>query len=190
MTDALDPGPLDQLTRAIVRALDVAILEWTVGFSCRPLCPTPKWFAGQQPWSSLPFLQDFGVEAARALREDAGRVATSGQFTVQVEGEELLLRAHAFDVAGRLVLAIERLRGAADIRPILRNAREQMLEYETLVDRARAIHTPLAGAVEAFARLTASGLSESQQTAADALGGTLARLQEAAAALPPPRKRR
>jgi hypothetical protein len=190
VTDALDPVPPDQLTRAIVRALDVAVLEWTPGFSCRPLCPTPEWFAAQEPWSSLPFLEDFGVEAARVLREDPGRVAMSDQFTVPTEGEELLLRARAFDVDGRLVLAIERLHGAADVRPILRNAREQMLEYETLADKARALHTPMAAAVEALERLKACGLSESQRTVADALGGSLARLQEAAAALPPPRKRR
>jgi hypothetical protein len=190
VTDAFDPVPPDQLTREIARALDVAILEWMPGFSGRPLCPAPEWFGGLEPLSSLPFLQDFGVEAARVLREDPGGVATSDQFTVPTEGEELLLRARAFDVAGRLILAIERLHGAADIRPILRDAREQMLEYETLADRARAVHAPLAAAIEALGRLKASGLSESQQTAADTLGGALARLQEAAAALPPPRKRR
>jgi hypothetical protein len=49
VTDAFDPVPPDQLTREIARALDVAILEWMPGFSGRPLCPTPEWFAGLEP---------------------------------------------------------------------------------------------------------------------------------------------
>ena len=69
----------------------------------------------------------------------------SDQFTVEKNGEELLLRARALRVQGRLVLAIERLLGAADVRPILREARQQALEHEILADKARAVHSPLGG---------------------------------------------
>jgi hypothetical protein len=190
VTGGFDPVPLDQLTREIARALDVAIVEWKPDSTCRPLCLTPHWFAGTAPWSSLPFLQDFASEATGVLASHPGRVVTSDQFTVPIESEELLLRARAFRVNGRLVLAIERLHGAADIRQVLRDARGRALEHETLADKARTMHAPLAAAVEAVERLKANGLPEPQQAALDALSGALARLQDAAAALPQPRKRR
>jgi hypothetical protein len=190
VTGGFDPVPLDQLTREIARALDVAIVEWKPDSTCRPLCLTPHWFAGTAPWSSLPFLQDFAGEAADVLARHPGRVVTSDQFTVPIEGEELLLRVRGFRVNGRLVLAIERLHGAADIRPILRDAREQALEHQALADKARAMHAPLTAAVEAVERVQAGSLSEPQQAAVDALSDALARLQDAAAALPQPRKRR
>ena len=189
MTNADNPI-LDPLIGDVIRGLDIAIVEWALDGSYRPLSSTPRWFTGTVPWSSLPFLEHFVAEARRYLHDHLGGVIASDQFTVQGHSEELLLRARALKVDDRLVVAIERLQGAADMRPILREARQQALEHETLAEQARLIHAPLANATEAMEHLRASALSEPQRAIVDELARSLERLREAAARLPPARKKR
>lgn len=180
----------DPLVGEVARALDMALIEWMPDFSYKPLCVTPRWFTGTVPWLSLPFLEHFVDEARRYLHDHVGGVIASDQFTIQANDEELLLRARALRVGGRMILSIERLTGAADIRPILREAREQALEHESLADKARAVQAPLAAVTRAVEGLRAGTLNDAQQTAIAALSESLAKLHDAAASLPAPRQRR
>ena len=185
-----DDAILDPLIGDVMRGLDLAVVEWALDGAYRPLSSTPRWFTGTVPWSSLPFLEHFVAEARRYLHDHMGGVIASDQFTVQGPSEELLLRARALKVDNRLVIAIERLQGAADMRPILREARQQALEHEVLVEQARSIHAPLANATEAVEHLQGSALSDPQRAMVDHLARSLERLREAAARLPPARKKR
>jgi hypothetical protein len=182
---------LDQilLIGKVLRSLDMALIEWKDDVYT-PLASPPRWFSGKVPWESLPFLEHFVDEARRYLHDHVGGVIASDQFSVQAKEEELLLRARALRVQGKLVLAIERLVGASDVRPILRQAREQMLEHEVLADTARAVHAPLAAVSRAVERLKKAGLTDAQRSAAAALDESLETLQGVAAALPAARKRR
>jgi hypothetical protein len=182
---------LDQilLIGRVLRSLDMALLEWKDDLYT-PLASPPRWFSGKVPWASLPFLEHFVDEARRYLHDHVGGVIASDQFSVQGKDEELLLRARALRVQGKLVLAIERLVGASDVRPILRQAREQALEHEALADQSRAVHAPVAAMARAVEQLKVGSLSKDQRAAVDALSGSIATLQEIAASLPSPRKRR
>jgi hypothetical protein len=189
MTDA-DDRTLDPLIGEVVRALDLAVVEWTLEGGYRPLSNTPRWFTGAVPWASLPFLEYFVAEARRYLHDHLGGIIASDQFAVESHGEELLLRARALKIDGRLIVAIERLQGAADMRPVLREARQQALDHETLSEQARAIQSPLARLAAAVERLQASAVADAQRPIVDDLIRSLTRLQDAAAKLPPARKRR
>jgi hypothetical protein len=172
----------------VMQALDMAVVEWDLEDRYRPLSVTPRWFTGTVPWSSLPFLQHFVAEARRFLHDHLGGVLASDQFEVQRDGEELLLRARALKLNGRLLVVIERLDGASDIRPILREARQQALDHELLAERARAVHQPiekLARAVDDWQRGAGAG-----EPAVDAVVRAVAQLKQVAAALPPPRARK
>jgi hypothetical protein len=189
MTSA-DDMSLDPSISQVLRALDLAIVEWGLDGAYRPLSDTPRWFTGTVPWSSLPFLENFVTEARRYLHDHLDGVIASDQFSVESRGDELLLRARALKVSARLIVVIERLQGAADIRPILREARQQALDHELLSERARSIHRPLAALAQAVGGLRAATLSESERPIVDQLVRALATLQEAAAPLPPPRTKR
>jgi hypothetical protein len=185
-----DNAGLDPLIGEVIRTLDMAVVEWQLDQSYRPLSGTPRWFTGTVPWASLPFLQHFVDEARRFLHDHIGGVLASDQFSVQSSSEELLLRARALKIEGRLVVSIERLEGASDMRPVLRHARQQALDHEALTERARAIHMPLDAVARAVADLQRSPLSDDQRPLVEALSRSLTKLQEVAAPLPPPRKRR
>jgi hypothetical protein len=182
---------LDQilLIGKVLRSLDLALIEWKDDVYT-PLASPPKWFSGKVPWLSLPFLEHFVDEARRYLHDNVGGVIASDQFSVQAKDEELLLRARALRVQGKLVLAIERLVGASDVRPILRQARERMLEHEKLADKARAIHKPLSAMTSAVTALDEARGAEQQRAALQAIHAALAKLHDAAEPLPAPRKRR
>ena len=177
----------------VVRALDLALIEWLPDGGYRPLSETtPQWFKGNVPWRSLPFLGYFVDEARRYLHEHLDGVIASDQFSVQGAGDELLLRARALKVNGRLMLAIERLSGATDVRPVLRQAREQELAREAMSRKAQAVHAPAAAVARAVEELQRTGVSKEQEPAFGALTRSIAGLREAVAALPapPPRRRR
>jgi hypothetical protein len=186
--------PMDDVTiEDVVSALDLALIEWLPDGGYRPLSDiTPQWFKGTVPWRSVPFLGHFVAEARRYLHDHIGGVIASDQFAVQSGGDELLLRARALKVSGRLVLIIERLIGAADVRPVLREAREQALHREELTRKAHAVHRPFDAVARAAEALERAGVPGEQQPALDALNRAIASLREAVAALPtpPPRRRR
>jgi hypothetical protein len=189
MTDVAD-ARLDPALGEVLRVLDLAIVEWVADEQYRALGKLPEWFTGTVSWMSLPFLQQFVDDARRYLHDHVGGVLASDQFTTQSGDEELLLRARALKIDGRLVLAIERLEGASDIRPTLRKARQQALDHEMLTTKARAIQKPLAAVSEAVAALQRVELSDAQRRSVDALAASVQKLQAAAAPLPAARKRR
>ncbi len=174
----------------VMRALDLAIVDWLSDDSFVPLSATPRWFTGAVPWASLPFLEHFVGEARRYLHDHVGEVFASEPFTVDNHGQELLLRARALRVNKRLILAIERLDGTADPRPILRQARQDALEHEQLADKARAIHAPLEALKRAVGALQATDPGGDQRGLIEAAAQALATLQSVAAGLPAARKRR
>lgn len=189
MTDGFD-APLDPVLPEVMRVLDMAVIEWVAEESYRPLASLPQWFTGTVSWMSLPFLEHFVDEARRYLHDHLGGVLASDQFTVRSGPDELLLRARALKVSGRLVLAIERLHGASDVRPILREARRQALEHEALGERARDVQKPVAAVARALADLQGSDITAVQRPLVGALAAAVASLQAAAAPLPPARRRR
>ena len=185
-----DDARRERLIGEVIQALDMAVVEWQLDQSYQPLSSTPRWFTGTVPWSSLPFLQLFVDEARRFLHDHIGGVIASDQFTVQNDSEELLLRARALKVDRRLVIVIERLQGAADIRPILRQARQQALDHETLTEQARSVHAAIEKVARAVENLQSSAISDAQRPLVEALTRSLTALQATAAALPAPRQRR
>jgi hypothetical protein len=189
-TTTVTDAPLDPALGEVMRALDLAIVEWVDEEQYRPLTRLPDWFTGTVSWMSLPFLQHFVDEARRYLHDHLGGVLASDQFSTQSGDQELLLRARALKINGRLVLAIERLEGASDIRPTLRKARQQALDHEVLTNQARAIQKPLAALSEAVAALQRVELSDEQRSSVNSLVASLQKLQAAAAPLPAARKRR
>lgn len=189
MTDVTD-APLDPVLPEVLRVLDMAVIEWVTDESYRPLASLPSWFTGTVSWMSLPFLEHFVDEARRYLHDHAGGVLASDQFAVQSGRHELLLRARALKVNKRLILAIERLEGATDVRPILRRARQQALDHEVLAEKARGVQKPLETVARALAALQATAITEPQRPIVSALAAAVASLQAAAAPLPPARKRR
>ncbi len=183
----VDDIPLDPAITEVMRALDLALIEWLPDQTYLPLSSAPRWFRGRAPWGSLPFLEHFVGDARRFLHDQVGSVLTSEPFTVaDGDGEELLLRARALRVEGRLIVAIERLQGASDLRPMLRTARQEALAHEQLVERVRALHAP----IDALAKAIANLQSVPEGGPLDALAAAMDTLRAAAALLPPPRKRR
>ncbi len=189
MTDA-DNAPADRAIVQIVRSLDLALIEWRRDESYLPLADTPAWFTGKISWTAMPFLAHFANEARRYLHDHVGGVLTSEPFTVHSPDDELLVRARAVRIDERLIFVLERLEGSSDTRPILRRAREQALEQEALADNARAIHAPMAAVDRAVSAIAESGPTEAQRHLVDALVRAMTALKDAAAALPPSRKRR
>lgn len=187
----MSAGMSDQdLVGAALERLDLAFVEWQADGVCRPIAPTPPWFKGTTAWGALPFLEGFVNEARRYLHDHLGDVFMSDQFTVEGREGELLLRTHALTIDRRLVLVIERLRDAADVRPILREAREQALAHEALTERARAVHRPVDELARTVERLRQHGGDAATSRLVEDLARAVAALKEAAASLPPPRKKR
>jgi hypothetical protein len=179
----------DALLAELLQELDLAVVEWLPDRTFRPFAPPPRWFKGMAQWSSLPFLEHFLPDAERHWLGDSG-VLSSTPFTIDGTDGELLLRARALKLEGRLVMAIERLVGDADTRPVLRRAREQALAQEQLSENAQAVHAPAAALAQGLRELEQIGVSAAQRKIVDALASATERLQKAAARLPEPRKRR
>ena len=174
----------------LLQELDLAVIEWLPDQTFRAFAPPPRWFRGMAQWSSLPFLEHFLPDAEAHWRTAAAGVLDSHPFAVDSQGEELLLRARALKIDGRQVMAIERLVGDADLRPVLRKARDQALDHERLTEQARAVQAP-ASAVEAcVAQLQNASLTPEQAAIVEPLARASASLRKAVGELPQPRKRR
>jgi hypothetical protein len=79
----------------------MAVVEWQPDLSPGRLS-TPRWFTGRSP-GRRPFLQHFVDEARRFLTINR-RCHGLGSVHRQSNSEELLLRARALKVDGRLVI--------------------------------------------------------------------------------------
>ena len=183
----------------LFRALDLAIGERLSDGLFQLLTPAPAWLdrafetapAGARGSldGAFPFLEDVVQQAREAWRTEATPQAY-GPFAASVDGEELLLRATALDVDGRMLLVIERLTGVADARPMLQKARERMLEGEQLVHQVHALHPPARNIDKNIASLRATALSADQQSLVQALYEANEGLRHALAKLPAPPVRR
>jgi hypothetical protein len=193
---------MNDLLARLLRALDLVVVEREPNHTFYVLTPEPGWFtrafdvapAGEQRALSgaFPFLDDFIHQAAGAWAAGPHASIVSGPFSVDVDGEGLLLRATALTMDGRALLVIERLTGAADARPMLQKARERMLEGEETARRIAALQAPATALDRAVAALRDGDHSNDLGPIAADQHEASARLQEAIAALtsPPERARR
>lgn len=189
----------DVLAR-LLRALDLVVIERQPNHTFYAVTPEPAWFthafgdaaAGERHTlaGAFPFLDDFIQHAIGTWAAGPEISIVSGPFAVDVRGEEILLRATALSIDGRALLVIERLTGAADVRPMLQRARSRMLEGEELARRASAVHAPTASLAEALGRLEKTTLTSEQQPIVESLRAAYARLSEQVAQLPTPPKSR
>ncbi len=175
---------------AALDALDLAVVEWLPDGTFQPFAPPPPWFKGTTQWSALPFLEHVVPAARRFWHDRTGGALTFGPFTLEWGDEELLVRVRALRLDDRLVLAVDRIAGEFDPRPMLRTAREYALEHEQLQQKAREVHAPVAALASAIDDLRQADLLPAQAAIVDRLAEVAARLQETAAALPAPFKRR
>jgi len=199
----------DALLTALKRAFDLCIIDCSRPGSgedarhsvLRLLTPVPDWLASAFAASSaavptlgetLPFLDHFLVQAEEVWHEGHPASATSEPFVATVNGTEVLLRAVAIAQHEHRLIVLQRLTGAADMRPMLQKAREQALELERLVQRAGTLHEPAAAIESATQALLATTLSPEQQGLVDRLSRASAELRGALTGLPapPPRRRR
>jgi hypothetical protein len=180
----------DPVLEYLLQELDFAVIEWLPDRTFRMFLEPPRWFRAMAQWHSLPFLEHFFPEAEAHWRANATGVLSSGPFMIDDGGNELLLRVRALKLEGRLVMAIERLTGATDIRPILREARQQALTHEQLENRARRVHGLAAGIAGTLDQLKALPLADAQRPLVETLLQSSAALTEVAGTLPPSRARR
>jgi hypothetical protein len=120
----------------------------------------------------------------RQLREAA--TLDSGPFIATVGGEDLMVHARALTVAGRMLLVIERMAGAADTRPMLQKAREHALDREQLGRQLDTIHAPVAAIDKHLAELQATALEPAQQQLIARIAEAHARLKDVTSSRPEP----
>jgi hypothetical protein len=154
------------------------------------LTPAPGWFADAAKTAAaagpatlgntLPFLDHVRTEADRYWWSGQEGVQSGELFTVPGEADEHLVRPRFVTLAGRKLLLLERLTGAADSRPVLQAAREARLVYE----RAALAAKDARAAVDTIAQL-ASHLLEGElpPTARDTARGVARAASVATAAL-------
>jgi hypothetical protein len=193
---------MNDLLARLLCALDLVVVEREPNHTFYVLTPAPTWFtrafdvapAGEQGAlaGAFPFLDDFIHQAAGAWAAGPHASIVSGPFSVDVDGEGLLLRATALTIDGRALLVLDRLTGAADARPVLQKARERMLEGEETARRIAALQTPAAALDRAVAALRDGDHGQDLGPVVEDLHEASARLQEAIAALTsaPERSRR
>ncbi len=186
----------DALLQQLYAELDLVVIERQPNHTFFPLTAGPSWFTrafdgaavGERNTLSgaFPFLDDFVQHALGAWEAGPHASLVSGPFAVDVDGEELLLRATALTVAGRTLLVLERLKGAADTRPMLQKARARMLEGEALTRQVTTLHAPAAAIERAMGELRGTTLSADQHRLVDEISTAAARLRDALATLPAP----
>jgi len=193
---------INDLLARLLRALDLVVVEREPNHTFYVLTPEPAWFtrafdvapAGEQRAlaGAFPFLDDFIHQAAGAWAAGPHASIVSGPFSVDADGEDLLLRATALTIDGRALLVIERLTGAADARPMLQKARERMLEGEETARRIAALSAPATALNEAVTAIQSADHGPDVRAIVDALHDASAQLKDAIATLtsPPPRTRR
>lgn len=175
---------------AALDALDLAVVEWLPDGTFQPFAPPPPWFRGMTQWSALPFLEHVVPAARRFWHDRTGGALTFGPFTLQWGDEELLVRVRALRLDDRPVLAVDRITGEFDPRPMLRTAREHALAHEQLQQQARGIHAPVAALTSAVDELRQAGVPAALAATVDRLADAAAQLRDIAHTLPAPFKRR
>ncbi|MEO8484330.1 MAG: hypothetical protein ABI634_19130 [Acidobacteriota bacterium] len=184
----------DALLAELFHALNLVALERLPNHMFHLLTPEPRWLSGafeaapagerNMLAGAFPFLDDFLRQASGAWQAGPHASLVSGPFAATVDEDDLLIRASALTVNGRAILVLERLVGAADTGPVLRKARQHMLESELLAREASKIHAPAEAISEAVKQLQSSSIAEDQQPAITRLADAIAALTHIAAGLP------
>jgi hypothetical protein len=190
---------MNDLLAKLLCALDLVVVEREPNHTFYVLTPAPAWFtrafdvapAGEQRAlaGAFPFLDDFIHQATGAWAAGPHASIVSGPFSVDVDGEGLLLRATALTMDGRALLVLDRLTGAADARPMLQKARERMLEGEETARRIAALQAPAVALERAVAAMVDGSHGHDLGPIAAELLQASAHLQEAIAALTNPSAR-
>jgi hypothetical protein len=180
----------DALLTDILHALDLFVAERQADSSFVAVTPPPKWLTERLVGAAdggpitmaqaFPYLESFLSDAERFWRAGTERTLVSGLFTVAVAGttEEMLLRASALNVGVHCLLVLARLRGEADIRPLLQHARESMLDHEHAVKQLHALKEPIDLLSKLTAELLETNLTSAQRTLAEAIDAARARLRD------------
>ena len=191
----------DPVLAGVLRALDVTVIERHRDGAFYLLTPVPDWLAQTFDMAivsapgridgALPFLDHFLHQADAVWREGPPAAVSSGPFVTTIKREEILINARAMTVLDRHLLAIERLTGTADTRPILQKAREQLLDHEQLVRRIGEVQAPAAAVDRGIKQLLDSTLPPEQRAIIDAIDRANTQVQSILATLPsPPRQHR
>src|SRR5579871_5095200 len=193
---------VDPLLPDLLSALDLAAIERRPDQTFQVVAPPAPWFvavlesAPEMTMASLlevlPFLHDFVRQADVFWRESRRGVPTtldSGPFVASVKGEDLLLRASAMTIAGRMLLVLARLSGEADVRPMLQKAREHALEIEGLVRHVQSMHAPVRAIDDGLTALSGAPLAPAQQHAVEKIREANATLKAIADTRPAPPSR-
>ncbi len=193
----------DELLSAVVRTFNLCVIECsrpaegaqTRQSSLRLLTPVPGWLASAfaaAPTAvptlgdTLPFLDHFLMQAEEVWHEGHPASGSSEPFVATVNGTEVLLRAVAIAQHERRLIVLQRLTGAADVRPMLQRARDQALELERLVRRVGTLHGPAAAIDRHIKALLTTALSPEQQSLVEQLRQASADTNDALADLPQP----
>lgn len=183
----------DALLPDLFVALNLVAIERQADHTYYLLTPAPRWLSGAFASAQVgerntlagafPFLDDFLHQADGAWQAGPHASLVSGPFAATVDEDDLLLRASALTIAGRAILVLERLVGAADTRPILQKARQHMLDLEHAARHASNTAGPSAAIAKAVADLQSTALSPDQRAIVDRLLSNLSLLQTAVSAL-------
>ncbi len=180
----------DPLLTDLFHALDLFVAERQADSSFVAVTPPPKWLAqflvavtdgGPVTIAqAFPYLDSFLSEAETFWREGTERRLVSGAFTAATASEELLLRASALNVGVHSVLVLARLRGDADARPLLQQARENALRHERTREQLDALKEPVKTLSRLTSELLETDLTSGQRALAEGISAATGRVQRAA----------
>jgi hypothetical protein len=177
----------DPLLTDLFHALDLFAAERQADSSFVAITPPPKWLthflvgaADGGPVTisqAFPYLDAFLSEAETFWREGTERRLVSGAFTAAGASEELLLRASALNVGVHSVLVLARLRGDADTRPLLQQARENALRHERIREQLDSLQEPMKALSRLTRQLLETDLTNAQRALAEGISAATARVQ-------------
>lgn len=192
---------MDDLLPAVVRTFNLCVIECSRppegethrASTLRLLTPVPEWLASAFAAApeavptlgeTLPFLEHFLTQAEEVWYEGHPASGSSEPFVAVVNGTEVLLRAVAIAQHERRLIVLQRLVGAADVRPMLQKARDQALALERIVRTVGTLHAPAAAIERDVTALLATSLSAEQQALLERLRQAVADTRAALAELP------
>jgi hypothetical protein len=180
----------DPLLTDLFHALDLFVAERQADSSFMAITPPPKWLAQFLVAAAdggpvtiaqaFPYLDGFLSEAEMFWREGTERHLVSAPFTAAGASEELLLRASALNVGVHGVLVLARLRGDADTRPLLQQARENALRHERIREQLDSLKEPARILSQLTRELLETDLTNAQRALAEGISAATGRVQDTA----------
>jgi hypothetical protein len=177
----------DPLLTDLFHALDLFVAERLPDSSFVAVTPPPKWLTQFLVAATdggpvtiaqaFPYLDSFLSDAETFWQDGTESPLVSGPFTVAGQTEEVLLRASALNVGVHSLLVLARLRGDADVRPLLQHARENALEHERIVKHLDALKEPLKTLSRLTRELLETDLTSAQRALAEGINVASVRVQ-------------